>query len=312
MKNSALIITAQDLLRLQEIILDSLEQTGLQIGKDFTLRIEETESSEQLDKAKDNSSFYFDEMTRLNNELTNMQRALAKSNAELNKLAEIRNRFVGMAAHDLRNPIGIVKSFSEVLITTFKNSKQPDNLEVAEIIHSTAIFMQNLVDGVLDVSTLQSGTVSLKTAKTDLDQLFTKIVETNQILAQAHDIKIIYHGINETLEAEIDRIKIHQVINNLIGNAIKYSPTGRSIICRTERKADSIVFCVKDEGPGISAEDQKVIFDPFKRLSNNEGLQKSAGLGLSIAKNIIAAHSGKIWVESEVGKGAEFCFSLPM
>ncbi|MCB5261931.1 MAG: HAMP domain-containing histidine kinase [Candidatus Cloacimonetes bacterium] len=312
MKHSSIVITGTEVQKLKELILDGLEKAGLQIGEDYTIHLEETDPQEQLEIPKEISSYYFNEMSQLNNDLTNMQRELAKANAGLNKLVEIRNRFVGMAAHDLRNPIGIIRSFSEYLIAEFKTSTNTDTLEVAKIIHSTAIFMQRLVDGILDVSSMQSGTVVLNTQKVDLNQLFEEIVNVNKILAKAHEIKILYLGLDAPVLAEIDHVKIRQVINNLINNSVKYSPDGSTITCRSILHDACFHFYVQDEGPGIAKEDQSVIFEPFKRLSNNEGRQKSVGLGLSIAKNIISAHGGDIWVESEAGHGAKFCFSLPI
>jgi signal transduction histidine kinase len=312
MKDTSIIITGTDIDRLKQIILRALEQDGLQLGEDYALHFEVANPQDQSELPQDINNYYFDEMSQLNNELTNMQRELAKANAELNKLVEIRNRFVGMAAHDLRNPIGVIRSFSEYLITEFKTSANQDNLEVAEIIHSTAIFMQRLVDGILDVSSLQNVTVNLNTSKVDINQLFEKIVNMNQILANAHDIKILYQGFDAVVSTEIDVVKIRQVINNLINNAVKYSADGSSIFCTACRQDASVHFCVQDQGPGIAKADQSMIFEPFKRLSNNEGRQKSVGLGLSIAKNIVTAHGGEIWVESEAGHGAKFCFSLPL
>jgi len=310
MKNTSLIISSSRLTEVENMILETLEAHGLQLGTDFHLRTEEAGTVQQLEKPKSEDQFYFDELTRLNNEFIKAQRELAKANAGLKEMVELRNRFVGMAAHDLRNPISIIRSFSEIL----KNDADlsTDNQEITAIMHRTAIFMQKLVDSILDLSAMQSGKVSLNLAEVEINQLFERMIVQNQILANQHGISIIYDGLDQEVKSSIDSVKIGQVVNNLINNSIKYSPDNSTITCTARIRDNACLFCVQDEGPGIAKEDAIKIFEPFQRLSNNEGRQKSVGLGLSICKNIIEAHGGKIWVNSVEGKGADFCFSIPL
>jgi len=310
MKHRFLIISADELDTIEEIILKTLDEKQLQPGVDFHIRQNEPMTEEELIKPKSEDRFYFDELTRLNNEFVRSQRDLAKANAELQKLIEIRNRFVGMAAHDLRNPIGIIRSFSEVMKTDSKLDQ--DSHEIAGIIHSTAIYMQKLVDSILDLSAMQSGKVVLSLADTDLKQIFDQAISQTRILANQHDIKIRFIADHEEMIAHVDSIKIRQVVNNLLNNSIKYSPEGSSITCSAVIDNGYCRFCVQDEGPGVPANSYSSIFEPFKRLSNSEGRHKSVGLGLSICKNIIDAHSGKIWVSGEEGMGANFCFAIKL
>ncbi len=311
MKPGELHITAHDVGMLQDVIIHSLNKAGLQAGKDYNIHLANPDDGEP-DMKEESHHYYLDEMAKLNNDLTNMQRQLAKANAELASLVEIRNRFVGMAAHDLRNPLGVIKNFADFLTIDMKDSASEDQMDILNTIRSTAIFMQRLVEEILDLSAMQSGKVTLKKTETELNEVFQGIVKLNQTLATTHGITIRYQGISEKRVIAVDLVKIRQVVNNLLSNAIKFSPDDSTISCSLELRDDHCLFCVKDEGIGISRDNQKIIFEPFKSVSDHNRREKSVGLGLSIAKNIVEAHGGKLTVESEEGKGSKFCLSLPL
>jgi len=310
MKHS-LILEAHDIEKLQTQIIEALSKLDLQPSRDYNIRCQE-QSDQNPPKDDDSQRFYLDEMAKLNNDLTNMQRQLAKANTELANLAELRNRFVGMAAHDLRNPLGVIKNFSDYLLSTMKETATEDQLDILQTIRSTSIFMQRLVEGILDLSALQSGRVSLNLSEVSLDLLFLHSIKLNQTLAAAHHITIDFQQPEEPILARIDAVKIRQVVNNLLSNAVKYSPDGSRITCSLRREGHRSIFCVQDQGIGISKENQAIIFEPFRMISQQHNRGKSVGLGLSIAKNIVDAHSGSLSVESEPGKGSIFCLTLPL
>jgi signal transduction histidine kinase len=311
MKPGELRITAPDAATLQDEIIQALNKAGFQAGKDYNIHLINRDDGEP-DMKEETRHYYLDEMAKLNNDLTNMQRQLAKANAELAKLVEIRNRFVGMAAHDLRNPLGVIKNFADFLILDMKDCASEDQMDIMNTIRSTAIFMQRLIEGILDLSSMQSGKVTLKKTESELNEVFQGIVKLNRTLAATHGITIDYQGISEKRVIAVDLVKIRQVVNNLLSNAIKFSPDDSTITCSLELRDGFCLFCVKDEGIGVSEEHQKVIFEPFRSVSEHSRREKSAGLGLSIAKNIVEAHGGKLTVQSEEGKGAVFCLSLPL
>ena len=311
MKPGELRITAPDAATLQDEIIQALNKAGFQAGKDYNIHLINRDDGEP-DMKEETRHYYLDEMAKLNNDLTNMQRQLAKANAELAKLVEIRNRFVGMAAHDLRNPLGVIKNFADFLILDMKDCASEDQMDILNTIRSTAIFMQRLIEGILDLSSMQSGKVTLKKTESELNEVFQGIVKLNRTLAATHGITIDYHGISEKRVIAVDLVKIRQVVNNLLSNAIKFSPDDSTITCSLELRDGFCLFCVKDEGIGVSEEHQKVIFEPFRSVSEHSRREKSVGLGLSIAKNIVEAHGGKLTVQSEEGKGAVFCLSLPL
>lgn len=311
MKARRLILESAKLKDIHSALVKALSLAGFQPGEDYHIhQLDDAEADDP--QMLDDRRFYLNEMAKLNNDLTNMQRQLAKANAELSQLAEFRNRIVGMAAHDLRNPLGIIKSFSEYLQTDLRGTVNEEQLEIIHTIHSTSIFMQRLVEGILDFSTLQNGEVILRKSRQDLATLLEQNVKLNKTLANPHNIAIHFQAPAEQLFAQLDVVKIRQVINNLLGNAIKYSPDGSNIHCSLNRKDGFAHVCIQDEGIGIPAADQKIIFEPFKKLSSTQNREKSVGLGLSIVKNIVEAHCGTLTLESEPGKGSIFCFILPL
>lgn len=309
MKNPQLLLESPRLEELQEILLTALSQAGFKPGDDFHIIPLEASSDSPI---TDEKRFYLDEMAKLNNDLTNMQRTLAKTNVELENLAEIRNRFVGMAAHDLRNPLGVIRSFSEYLMTEMKHIANEDQLDIIQTIHSTSIFMQRLVEGILDFSTMQNGKVTLQKGQHDLVILLEQNVKLNRVLANQHKIKIILDVPNEPVLINLDAVKIRQVINNLLGNAIKYSPDESRILCSLTCHEGFAKVCFQDQGVGIPEVDQLIVFEPFKKLSSDQKRESSVGLGLSIVKNIVEAHEGFMSLNSEPGKGSTFCFLLPL
>lgn len=247
-----------------------------------------------------------------NNELSNLGRELQKKNSELVRLNNLKNQFLGMAAHDLRNPISIIFSYSNFLLDEVGDCLSPEHSEFLAGIRSSSEFMLNLLDNLLDIAKIESGKLHLDRKPTDIITLMQRNVALNRILAQKKGIHIQFHHYEVIPEITVDPLKMDQVLNNLISNAVKFSPPATTITVSAFRSADHLTVSVKDEGPGLPEEDLKKLFQPFSKTSvrATDG-EKSTGLGLSIVRKIILGHMGKIWVESKVGKGSNFIFSLP-
>jgi signal transduction histidine kinase len=257
------------------------------------------------------SDFMYNEISRLNNELVAIQRELARKNAELSRLNDLKNQFLGMAAHDLRNPLGAIMSYSEFLLDEIADKLNADQAEFLTIIHDQSEYMARLVNDLLDVSTIESGKLQLDLQPTDLAHLVQTNLTRNQLIA-AHK--------NITLDLEatpipivlLDAAKIEQVLNNLVTNAIKFSSPGSRVLITVQPSEEEILISVKDEGPGIPPGEMEKLFKPFQRTSvKSTAGEKSTGLGLVIVKRIVEGHGGRIWVESQLGKGSTFHVSLP-
>ena len=256
-----------------------------------------------------------DEFSRLNNEFANLQRKMAKKNVELGKLNEVKNRIVGVAAHDLRNPLGVILSYAEFLESDTANPLSPAHRHFVAVIRRTSEFMLGLVTDLLDVTAIEAGNLTLDRQPTDLGRLTRDNVTLNAVLANRKDITLVLEPYPAIPEAALDRGKIEQVLNNLIGNAVKFSHRGRTVrvTITPDAAAGWVTVAVRDEGQGIPEADLAKLFKPFGKTSVlSTGGEQSTGLGLAIVLNIVEGHGGRISVESKVGEGSTFAFTLPM
>lgn len=251
-------------------------------------------------------------MLGLNNELNNLARELHKKNAQLEKLNKLKNEFIGMAAHDLRNPISSIYSFTDFMLESDSVIDPTDLLMILETIKRSSEFMLNLLNELLDVVKIESGKLDLNLTLTDLEQLLHKNIELNSVIASKKNITLLCNIPQKLPDISVDALKIEQVLNNLISNAIKYSHSNTKVSISAFATDKSIVVTVQDQGQGIPKEELDKLFIPFSKISvRGTAGEKSIGLGLSIVKRIITGHRGRLWVESEVGQGTSFHFSLP-
>ena len=257
-------------------------------------------------------SYFFDELSRLNNELVSMQRELTRKNVELAELNTIKNQFLGMAAHDLRNPLSYIINFCD-FIEEERTHLSIDQTGYISQIKSLSAFMHNLVNDLLEISAIESGVINLMLESVDLVSLVTDNLRLNKILADKKRIKIQFDSNLNSLSLSLDKGKIEQVITNLISNAVKYSMPDSNVSVSLNKIGSDAIITVRDNGQGIEKDDLMLLFKPFKKTSTKSMAgEKSTGLGLFIVKRIVEAHNGKIWAESEKGKGTAFFVSFPV
>lgn len=255
----------------------------------------------------------YEELARLNNELAAAQRELARKNAELKRLNEQKDRFLGIAAHDLRNPLQIINVYSQFLLDEAADRLAPEQLDFVRKIIRSSDFMFELVEDLLDVAKIEAGRVELNPSEVDLRGLVSLNVELNRRLAERKEINILFTSPEDISPLRLDAPKIEQVLNNLIGNAVKFSPRGSTIEVGLARgEGGGAVVYVKDEGPGVPADEVDKLFKPFSRtrVTGSEG-EQSTGLGLAIVKRIVEGHGGRISVENGAAGGATFVVRLP-
>ncbi|MFC1551603.1 sensor histidine kinase [Candidatus Latescibacterota bacterium] len=232
------------------------------------------------------------------------------SEKRLFELNNLKNKFLGIAAHDLRNPLTSIRGFCEIILEEPEDLSD-DNLEMLNIIHEAAEGMLRLVNDLLDISVIESGKLDLQKNSISMKSLIEDKIKMSKIVAARKDIRI-EASLPDVHEAMFDKNRIEQAFDNFVGNAVKFSPSGTTIYILCAETDTDVSFSVRDEGPGISEEDQGKLFGEFQRLTAQPtGGEKSTGLGLSIVKKIINAHNGNITVKSELGKGTTFKVSLP-
>ena len=245
----------------------------------------------------------FDEMDRLRVELE-------RQNAELKNLDEQKNQLLGTAAHDLRTPLGVIAAYSDFLLDKENQKLGPEERDFVDKIRSSSAFMRDIVDDLLDVTRLSTGQLELHPAPTDITALVEHNADLNRPLAQQKSIELRCRT-EKIPELLVDSRKIEQVLNNLIGNAIKFSHPNSTIEVTVEC-SEQVVISVKDQGQGIPSDELPAVFDPFHQTSvQSTGNEKGSGLGLAIVRRIVEGHGGQVHVESEVGAGSTFSVILP-
>ncbi|MEW6161488.1 MAG: HAMP domain-containing sensor histidine kinase, partial [Verrucomicrobiota bacterium] len=213
---------------------------------------------------------------------------------------------MGIVAHDLRNPLTAVQGFSELILED-PDLDRAKIEEIAQRISVTARRLTEMVQKLLDANAIERGELKLNLAPCELSELTLSVAESHRRRAQAKQQLLQVENATAPIMALLDRNLAVQIFENLVSNAIKYSPPGKSIQVRLRREGENVRFEVQDEGPGLSAEDQKRLFGKFARLSAKPtGGENSTGLGLSIAKKMVEAMQGEIWCESEPDHGATF------
>lgn len=227
------------------------------------------------------------------------------------KEIEIRkDDFVSMASHELKTPITSLKLYLDSLESRLKKVENKSVEDVVGKIKLQISRIQTLVNALLDVSRLQTGKLVFKREEFRLDALVSQLVEDMQ--QNAGDIQLEYVS-KQAVPVIADQFRIYQVLTNLLTNAIKYSGDGKRIVLRLKKEKDRAVVSVQDFGIGIEPQQQKLIFQRLYQVTTTkEKTFPGFGMGLYISREIIKRHRGKIWVESEPGKGSTFYFSLPL
>ncbi len=249
---------------------------------------------------------------RIHLELKHLIEELEKQNKKLVELNDLKNKFLGMASHDLRNPLASIHGFSKMLIDHGHALPAETRDEFLHSIHKVSNEMLHLLGDLLNISAIESGKLDLKPTPGSIKDLVEEKVRMYKTMAERKDIRT-HSEIEDVKAFSFDPHRIGQVLDNLLSNAIKYSPPGKEIFILLEQQGDRVRFSVRDEGPGISMQDQDKLFQHFVTLDTKPtGDEPSHGLGLAIARKMIEAHHGKIEVESAPGKGSTFRFEIPM
>lgn len=231
-------------------------------------------------------------------------------NVQLDEMNQLKNKFIGIAAHDLRNPIVSILGFTDILLSDYPLDPE-DSRRYFQIISAACTTMLDLISDMLDVSVIESGELVLNMGIGSLAKLVNERVQIFEPIANKKNIDIV-NKYSNVEDSWFDPTRVAQILDNLIGNAIKFSPSGKQVTTTVEEVDDLVMISITDQGPGISAEDQLRMFDYFEKLDNKPTDEKSGtGLGLAIVKKIVDVHHGTIVVDSEPGSGATFSFVLP-
>ncbi len=227
-------------------------------------------------------------------------------------LEAVRKDFVANVSHELRTPLSIIKGYNETLVDGHRDMAIEDRERFLLTIQRHTERLNSLLEDLLTLSRLESINPGLRRESTSLDGVLAGLAEDYQARPSATGHRLSFVTDPAVGDLLIDPLKITQVFENLIDNALKYTPAGTHIEVTARLRELEVEACVRDNGPGIPAEDLPHIFERFYRVDKGRSRDKGGtGLGLSIVKHIIQLHGGRVWVESTLGQGTAFFLSLP-
>ncbi len=250
-------------------------------------------------------------LARAASQVAHRRRDLALANAQLDRANHAKSDFLANMSHELRTPLNAIIGFSEVLGQRYIGDLNEKQDEYVRDILASGTHQLALINDILDLSKVEAGRMELQLSEFSLiaavDVGLTMIRER----ASLKDIALV-----SAVDPSVDRItgderKIKQILFNLLSNAVKFTPVGGAITLTAHPSAAGIVISVQDTGVGIAPEDQARVFEEFQQARSGQREEASTGLGLTLARKFVELHSGRIWVESEVGKGSTFLFTLP-
>jgi PAS domain S-box-containing protein len=226
---------------------------------------------------------------------------------ERKKSEQLKDEFIGLVSHELKTPITVIMGAIDTAMT--EGITKEESFQLMTDAASSAEALAGIVDNLLELSRSQANRLVIRKEPIDVGETATKVVQRLAGTTSKH--KLIVKIPDDLPMVKADRVRTERILHNLVENAIKYSPKGGNITVSVKRHKDQLVAAVKDHGIGITAEDRERLFKPFERLDMSPRIS-GVGLGLIVCQRLVEAHGGKIWVESEPGQGATFCFTLPL
>jgi signal transduction histidine kinase len=248
------------------------------------------------------------ELKRLNEEVGRSYDAERERRHVAELVAQAREEVLGVVAHDLRNPLNVIISSTDLLLN--EDLDRARRTELLEVALRAGRRMNRLIGDLLDTVRLHAGKLALDLEDVSVAAIFKDADDMFRPLAEKRQIAIEIAPAAEGLAVRADPLRVSQVLGNILGNALKFTPERGKIVLRASSNGRQVRIDVIDNGPGISASDLEHLFDNFWQAQRNDN--RGVGLGLAIAKSVVEAHGGRIWCESTPGKGTTFSFTLPI
>jgi signal transduction histidine kinase len=308
--NSEILVKNQELLQQQKQITEQSDRLNI-IHKEILAKNEELE--QQKESLLDQSDYLHEAnqtITLMHEEVQKQKNEILQKNEELLNLNNEKNNLIGIVAHDLKSPLNQMKGLLSII--KMSNNLDKETLSCLNMMENSAERLTTLIAKILDVEAIESQQLNLIPERINLSEILNSVTDRFEIAAAEKAITLQREIANDIF-TQADRVYISQVFDNLISNAIKFSPADRRIFIRLSTSNESAVIEIQDEGPGISDDDKKKLFGKYQKLSARPtGNETSTGLGLSIVKKFVESMNGKIWCESELGNGARFFVSFTL
>jgi two-component system, NtrC family, sensor kinase len=249
---------------------------------------------------------------RLQELIGGLERLVAERTRQLENASRHKSEFLANMSHELRTPLNAILGFTQVLQQKLFGEVNEKQEEYLEDIHGSADHLLALINDVLDLSKVEAGQIELEKSPFSLREA----LERDVVIIRERAVK---NGVSLSLEldpgvelVEADERRIRQVVFNLLSNAVKFTPYGGSVVVGSAQRNGEVLVSVKDTGPGIAEQDQERIFQEFQQTDVGAEQREGTGLGLALSKKLVELHGGRIWVESEPGKGSTFRFTIPV
>ena len=223
-----------------------------------------------------------------------------------------KSEFLANMSHELRTPLNAIIGFSEVLLDPSLKVSEEEQAQFLTDVLSSGKHLLGLINEILDLAKIEAGKMELQIESVLLSDIFESVQNTMRPLATKKTINLHVESVTVPEPFPMDGARVKQVLLNLVGNAIKFTAEGGRVWLQADSKDGAVRVEVADTGPGIAAEDQERIFLEFQQAGSEAGKPQGTGLGLALAKKFVEMHGGKIWVESELGKGSRFFFTIPV
>jgi signal transduction histidine kinase len=251
---------------------------------------------------------------RLKKEVQHATQDLIEANLQLSQLDQLKDEFVSIASHELRTPMTAIRSYLWLCLQHGTHTLPENVARHLHIAYDATDRLLALVKELLTVSQLEAGKLSLSLERVRIFSLVRSVIDVLSVSAAEKHVGIELHAEDEEVDVPLDRVKFSEVMQNLIGNAVKFSPSHSHVIVSIKKAEKYIKITVKDQGKGISQEDQKHLFQKFGVVQHQYKTvaQQGTGLGLYIAKQFVQLHSGTIKVRSTPGAGTTFVVVLPL
>jgi signal transduction histidine kinase len=254
-----------------------------------------------------------EELERVNRELNDSNRELAEANAKLREVSDLKEEFLAVTTHDLRSPLTVISGVISFFSSGRLGELTPEQKNMVSMMERNTQNLIELVNDLLDSAKIESGTLQLDLAPLELPALVGETCEAMGTMAAEKGVKVDCHFPDDLPKVTADRAKLRRVFVNLVSNAVKFTPKGGSVDIRGAREGKMIRVAVTDTGIGVPAEDIPRLFDKYEQASTRSPRsERGTGLGLYITRQLVELHGGRIEVESQVGKGSTFSFTIPV
>jgi signal transduction histidine kinase len=309
----ASLLVARRVVRPLETLRRGVERIG---GGDMNSRLDVKTGDEiellaaEFNKMSENLRGAYDGLER---KVADRTRDLAVANEKLQELDRLKSDFVSNVSHELRTPLTAIKGAVDLVLREVAGPLTEKQIHYLTRVRSNTQHLAGLINDLLDLSKIESGKIEMKSSRVSMGGLVHEVVETLRPVAAEKAIALDATAPEPAIMVWADRDKINQVLMNLIGNAIKFTPAHGTVTVSASRNGNERVqVSVSDTGPGIAPEQKEKIFDKFYQVGEADGVKpKGTGLGLAICKALVELHGGRIWLESDPDRGSTFSFTLP-